>query len=143
MTRLTRSRAGDRGSVALELAVIAPGLVALLGLVAGYGRFSSVTGLVETAARDAARVATQARTLPAAETRAREVVASILAAAPPSCAGSGETRVSGTFEPGQTITVTVSCTVSFGDLAYLGGGGGGQRVERAFSSPLDDYRGVR
>ena len=53
-------RARDDGSIALELAIIAPVLVALTVLALGYGRQSQVNGLVEAADMKAAQRAYEA-----------------------------------------------------------------------------------
>src|SRR6202042_3148570 len=61
---------GDRaaGSAALELVVLAPVLLCLLGLVIAAGRTSVAQGSVAAAARDAARQASISLTPAAAQT---------------------------------------------------------------------------
>ena len=56
MSCRARGRA-DSGNAALELVVLAPVLLALLGLVIAAGRTSVAQGSVDAAARDAARQA--------------------------------------------------------------------------------------
>jgi Flp pilus assembly protein TadG len=132
----------DAGSMALELAVIAPALLALIALILSYGRYAQVTGLLESAARDGARAATQSRSLPEAQRRLDAIVADTLKAAAPSCRNSASDDVEGTaFQPGDDVTVMVSCTVSYSDLG-MWGAPGTMTVRRSFVSPLDPYRGA-
>ncbi len=56
-----RERGTDRGSATIELAVLAPALLALLGLVIVAGRISVAGSAVEQAAASAARAASIAR----------------------------------------------------------------------------------
>jgi hypothetical protein len=138
----SQARAGDGGSLSLELALLAPALLAMLALIVSYGRFGSVSGLLETASRDGARAATQSRSLAQAQSRVAGIASDTLAAAPRSCRDSALARLtSGEFVPGSMVTVEVSCTVSFSDLGAWGTPGA-TTVTRAFTSPLDPNRGV-
>ena len=135
--------AKDRGSMALELALIAPVFFILLSLVLAYGRYASVTGLTESAARDAARAATTSRSLDSASARVTTITKDTLKGAPESCATSGTGRLaSDDFLPGDFITVVVTCTIDYSDLG-LPGAPGSRQITREFTSPLDPYRGVR
>jgi Flp pilus assembly protein TadG len=128
--------------MALELAIVAPALLALLALILSYGRYAQVTGLLESAARDGARAATLSRSLPEAQRRLDSIVTDALKGAAPSCRKSASDDVQGTaFQPGDDVTVTVSCTVSYSDLG-MWGAPGSTTVRRSFASPLDPYRGV-
>lgn len=133
----------ERGSVALELTLIAPALLAVVALVLAYGRYSQVTGIVETAARDAARAATQSRSSAEAEERVERIVRQTLANAAESCASTAAYDIEDDgFLPGGNVTVTVRCEVGYGDLGAPFGGGT-KTITRSFTSPLDPYRGVR
>lgn len=139
----SRRRAGDRGSLAVELAVVAPALLALLALVLSYGRFGQVTALLEAAARDGARAASQARSVDDAQERVSDIVETAVEAAPASCRDTAVgVVVGGVFEPGDNVTVEVQCTVTFSDLGAWGTPGS-TTVVRRFASPLDPNRGVR
>jgi hypothetical protein len=129
--------------MALELTLIAPVFFVMLALVLSYGRYASVTGLTESAARDAARAATQSRSLAEAEDRVDAITKDTLNAAPASCKSSGEGHLAGNgFAPGDFITVVVTCTIDYSDLG-LPGAPGAKKLTRQFTSPLDPYRGVR
>ncbi|MGF7238104.1 MAG: TadE/TadG family type IV pilus assembly protein [Frankia sp.] len=128
--------------MALELAIIAPALLAVIALILSYGRYSQVTGLLESAARDGARAATQSRSLPEARQRLDAITADTLRRAAPSCRDSASDQIdSPAFQAGDDVTVTVSCTVSYSDLG-IWGAPGSTTVRRSFVSPLDPYRGV-
>lgn len=143
MTRRRPPNPGERGSLALELTLIAPAFFALLSLVLAYGRYAAVTGLTESAARDAARAATQSRSLLDARDRVDRIVADTLADAPPSCRDTGQGRLENVaFLPGDYVTVRVTCDIDYADLG-LPGAPGSHTVVRRFTSPLDPYRGVR
>jgi Flp pilus assembly protein TadG len=134
--------ARDDGSMALELALLAPVFFLMLALVLAYGRFASVTGLTESAARDGARAATKSRSIEEATTRVDHIVASTLATAPASCAATGHGQLATTdFKPGDFVTVVVTCDIDYSDLG-LPGAPGSKQITRVFTSPLDPYRGV-
>jgi Flp pilus assembly protein TadG len=138
-----RPRGNERGSLAVELAIVAPALLAVLALVLSYGRFGQVTALLEAAARDGARAATQARSLDDAQRRVSDITEAAMESAPASCRDSAVGEVVGdVFEPDKNVTVEVRCTVTFSDLGAWGTPGD-TPVARRFSSPLDPNRGVR
>ncbi len=135
--------ARDDGSMALELALLTPVFFLMLSLVLAYGRFASVTGLTESAARDAARAATKSRSLDEARVRVAAITKSTLATAPTSCSTSATGRLeSDDFLPGDFVTVVVTCDINYSDLG-LPGAPGSKQITRQFTSPLDPYRGVR
>jgi hypothetical protein len=133
----------DGGHAALELVVLAPVLLGLLGLVIAAGRTSLAQASVDAAARDAARQASLALT-PAAALAAGS--ASARAALRRDGLGcdpivSVDTAEFGTVPPGQPAMVwaTVTCTVSLASLA-LPGLPGSHTMRARFGSPLDLYR---
>lgn len=134
----------ERGSVTLELAVLAPALLVVLGLVIVAGRFEAAAGAVEQAAAAGARAASLQRTATAAELAARSSVRTNLTRGEVSCeeldiavAVSGFGATAGT--PGE-VAVTVTCSVRFGDQG-IPGLPGSRRVHAQVVSPLDVYRG--
>jgi Flp pilus assembly protein TadG len=122
-----RSR-GERGSFALELAVVAPALIALTAFVISIGRVAEGRSVAQGAARDAARAATINH---AGGRNAYEAAT----AAQRSATG----KLPCTMQldnmppvPEQRVTATVSCTVR---TIW-----GKQRVVRSASSVTDTYR---
>jgi Flp pilus assembly protein TadG len=115
------NRAGERGALTTELAVIMfPFLVGCLALVVFAGRVAEAEGDVQSAAQEAARAATLTGDPVAAETMARSVATANLATARVDCARGIAIQVDATaFNPGGLVTVTVTCTADFSDIAYL------------------------
>lgn len=118
--RARTSRVGERGTVAVEAAIIAPGLLMLMLLVVFAGRVSEADGNVQRAASEAARAASMRQT-PAAATEAAEVtVAANLAAAGTPCQSLRTDVSTDQLRPGGIVTVEVTCIVSMSDVALLG-----------------------
>ena len=140
LTRLQQRR-DDRGSVTLELAILAPALLLLLGALVFAGRVQTSSATVEQAARAAARDASLARTADAA--RATALASAQRELAGSDCASTDVTvDVTGFAAPVGTnaaITVTVTCTVSLGDLA-IPGLPGVHTMTGTATSPIDRYR---
>jgi Flp pilus assembly protein TadG len=146
MVRQRRRRvAGERGSMALELSIIAPAIVALLVMMISAGRVVQSASKVQGAARDGARAASinhNGRPFDAAEaavgvslrsngvTCVNDPVVSMTSTAPDG-AGHGEAP-----QPGDTVRVTVECQVAllFGQTTA--------RVSRVGVSVLDTFRGT-
>ena len=136
-------RRGDRGSVSLEAAVVAPGLFLLLALAIIAGRTSLAAGAVEQAARDAARQASTARDASTARQRAVPTARATLAAQGLQCGQLSVALDTSGFavpvgQPAQ-VTATVVCTVALGDVA-IPGIPGSKTLTARFSSPLDTFR---
>ena len=138
MTR--HARADERGSVAVEVAVLAPALVALLLLVVFAGRVAQADGDVRRAAAAAARTASMRQDPADAETAARKTAADNLQASGIAC-GTLDTAVdTSRFVAGGTVAVTVRCIASMADVSLLGVPG--QRTFLARSvAVIDRYRG--
>ena len=139
MTR--RAWRDERGSVSLELAIIAPALLLLLGALVLAGRVETSSAIVEQAARAAARDASLARTTDAARTTALTSARRELAGS--TCVNTDVTvDTTGFAAPVGTdaaVTVTVSCTVSIADLA-IPGLPGTHTMTGTATSPIDNYR---
>ena len=136
-----RSR-GDDGSAALELVVLAPVLLGLLGLVIAAGRTTIAQASVDAAARDAARQASISLTPAAAQEAGQASAQAALRQDGLDCVPIVVVDTSQfAIPPGQpaTVTATVSCTVSLASLA-LPGLPGSARLHASFTSPLDIYR---
>ncbi|WDZ87967.1 TadE/TadG family type IV pilus assembly protein [Micromonospora cathayae] len=152
-----RRRDGDRGSVSVEVAILAPAFIALMVLAGVAGRTAVGAEAIQAAAHDAARAASISRDTDSARTAARSAAAQQLnwqrldCVAPPTLAFTGSVGGSATsFDaaysaaPGvpAAVTVQVTCTVTFADihLSSLPGMPAGRTVSARFTSPLDSYR---
>ena len=138
------TRRGDRGSAAVEMAVLMPLFVVLFSAAIALGRTAGAIGAVEMAAYDGARSASLARDAVAAGAAARQAVISSLAGQGYACRGGPEVSVDtdGFAAPVGTpasVTVRVDCRVSYVDLSVLRLGD--RVVSAVFVSPLDRYRG--
>ena len=131
---------GERGSVAVEVAVVAPALVALLMLVAFAGRVAQTEGDVRRAASAAARAASLRQHPGDAERAAADTAAANLATSGVGCADLETVVDTSRFTAGGTVAVTVNCSASLADVSLLGVPG-----QRRFSARsvevVDRYRG--
>jgi len=109
----------ERGSVAVELTLIAPIFVLLMLLIVALGRASDASIQVQDAAHAAARAATLASYPGAADSAARQAAEGALTQTGTTCKGMDVTADVGSLAPGSVIRVTVSCTVNFSDLSGI------------------------
>ena len=138
-----RARRAQRGSISVELAVLAPGLALLLLLVAAGARVVEVQGHIDGAARDAARAASIARSYTQAVAAAQQAARADLGTTSlctPHTIGvqvAGYPAVPLAAAPG-AVTVTVTCQVGMSPFKALGFG-----VTKGFTgqavAPLDPF----
>lgn len=110
----------ERGSISVEVAVIAPAFVFLMLLVVYAGKVSEADGNVERAAAEGARAASLRQNPAAAIDDARAVVEANLAAAGVPCSQLDTSVDTSGFEPGGIVTITVRCDASMADVTLLG-----------------------
>ncbi|MEU8221687.1 TadE/TadG family type IV pilus assembly protein [Kribbella sp. NPDC048915] len=137
-----RARRGERGTLALELVILAPVLLALFMFLLACGRYFQTSSLLESAARDGARGASQSRSLQEAQGRVDDAVTAALSQGVASCKQSASGSITTGFEAGKPLSVEVTCTINYRDLGLLGLGGD-TKITKRFTSSLDPYRGVR
>ena len=130
----------ERGSVSVEAAVIAPAFIFLMLLVVFAGKVSEADGNVERAAAEGARAASLRQDPGSAIADAEAAVAANLASAGVPCTDLTTNVDTSNFEPGGTVTVTVTCQASMADVTLLGVPG-----SRTFTATsvevIDTYRG--
>jgi Flp pilus assembly protein TadG len=132
----------DRGSVTLELAILAPVLIIALLFVIAAGRIAQAHQAVEAAARDAARQASIARDPTTARANATSSAQAALLREGMSCPAEISVDTSGFARPvgrPATVTARVTCTVHLADVAA--GGIADTTITASFTSPIDPYRG--
>ena len=135
---------GEEGSATLEVAVLAPALLMLVGLVVVTGRLGAAAGVVEQAAASGAREASLSRSASSARSAAESSVRRSLLEQDVRCAPMTVSVSTTGFSvavgsPGE-VHVSVSCTVQLSDQGVPGLMG--SRVLRAdVVSPIDSYRG--
>jgi Flp pilus assembly protein TadG len=135
---MTRRR-GDRGSVAVEVAVVAPAIIALLMLVLVAGRVSQASGDVQSAATAAARAASLRATPAAATSAAQSAVDANLADAGLACA-SRHVGTATDLRPGGSVTVAVTCSTDLADVVLLGVPGS-RTFSASATAVVDSWRG--
>ncbi|MFG2061643.1 TadE/TadG family type IV pilus assembly protein [Micromonospora sp. NPDC048871] len=150
-------RSMSRGSVSIEVAVLAPAFVALMVLAGVAGRTAVASEALEAAAHDAARAASISRDAPTARREAREAARQQLDWRGIACTGAPQLTFRGTVDGRSTtfnaafrsrvgqeasVTVELACTVSYQDirLPVLNRTPTGNRITVSFTSPLDRYR---
>lgn len=138
-----RTRDRERGSVTLELAILAPALILVLGLLVLGGRVEVAASAVEQAAAAAARAASLERSVAAAQIAAESAVDRETAARDIRCATTMvEVDASGLTAPlgtSASVTVRASCTVTMADLA-VPGLPGSRTITAEATSAVDRYR---
>lgn len=140
---MTRPR-HDRGSATIELAILAPVLLALVGLAIIAGRLTTAHAAVEHAATVAARQASLARIADAARTSATRLAEADLARQHITCEPLHLTLATSGFrtpvgEPAQ-VRATLTCQIRVGDLG-VPGMPGTREVTADAVSVLDTFRG--
>jgi Flp pilus assembly protein TadG len=144
--RLTESAPDnqDQGSAVVEAAIGAPAFLLFVALILLAGRVAIAHQGVESAANEAARTASIARTQGEADHNATTAAANTLESQDLRCVRSQVTvDTTGFATPVGTpasVTATVACTVNLSDLS-LPGIPGTKTVTATMSSPLDTYRG--
>lgn len=138
-------RRDERGSAAVEMALLAPILGALVLVVIFGGRLALARQTMQAAAADAARAASVARTADEAERSATKIAEATLSNQGVACATSStEVDTSGfKLAPGTpaTTAVTITCDLATADLSLPLPGT--VRVSATSSSELDTFRARR
>lgn len=137
---MTSAHLSERGSVAVETAIIAPALVALLLLVVFAGRVSQAEAEVRRAASEGARAASLEYFEDAAQTAATDRVTENLKDNGVVCAELATEVDTSQLVPGGSVSVTVHCTADMADVALLGVPGKRTFVARSIEV-VDRYRG--
>jgi Flp pilus assembly protein TadG len=134
------ARPDDDGFATVELALVAPMLLALMFLVTFAGRVSEADANVRRAASEAARSASLEQHAASATSAARTVAEANLAASGVTCHDLDVGVDTSDFRTGGTVTVTVGCLSSMRDLAFIGVPGTRVFTARAVEV-IDRYRG--
>lgn len=132
----------EAGNAALELVILAPALLFVIGLVIALGRVSTAQNAVSDAARDAARQASLQLDAPDAQAAGRSSALAALAQDGLHCDPLVTFDVTGFQAPvGQpaVVSATVTCAVSLAQIV-VPGLPGSDTIRETFTSPLDPYR---
>ena len=136
-------RRDERGAATLELVIVVPALVIMLGLLIAGGRLWFAKSTVSGAAQSAARAASLERESGSAREAGVDAARASLDTGGLACGARNVSMDTSGFavDVGRPATVraTVSCAVSFGDI-LLPGTPGSITVTRTAASALDTYR---
>src|SRR5215207_1522448 len=124
---------GERGTMALEMVILAPILLILFMFLLACGRYFQTSSLLENAARDGARSASQTRSLADAQGQVDDAVTRTMSQAVKSCKDSAAGSITTVFAAGSPLSVEVTCTIDYRDLGLLGIGGD-TTITKKFSS---------
>ncbi|WP_433315011.1 TadE/TadG family type IV pilus assembly protein [Micromonospora sp. CA-269861] len=151
------TRTAERGSVSIEVAVLAPAFIALMVLAGVVGRSAVAAEALDAAAHDAARAASISRDSTTAREKALKAAQAQLdwhglactnnlkpefTGRSPGNAASFDDAFKSSVGSNATVTVTIRCTVSFKDITLdvLPGMEIEKEISAQFTSPLDRYR---
>lgn len=136
-------RRDDRGSAAIEAAILGPPLLAFIALAIVGGRVQIAGGAIEAAAHDAARAASISRTGGDAQANAVAAAGATLGQDGLHCANLNVVVDTAGFDVpvGQpaSVGVTVTCVVDFSDLV-ADGMPGSRTLTSTFVSTIDTFR---
>lgn len=143
VSRLAGLMRDESGSVAAEVAIAVPLLVALV-VFAGVLVYRGVDARLrlDDVAHEAARAASLTRSPAAAQVAAQQTATGSLAAAGVGCADPAVAVDTSDFVPGGVVTVTVSCRLGLSGAATLLAVADSRTLSATASSPLDVYRSV-
>jgi Flp pilus assembly protein TadG len=133
----------QRGAAAVELTLLLPALLLMLGLLIAGGRLWFARTTVNEAAQAAARAASLARSTYAATAAGREAGAQSLETAGLRCRSTSISINAAAFGvpagTPSTVTSTITCNVDFSDV-MLPGWPGSMELTGSGSAALDTYR---
>ncbi|MDN3357068.1 TadE/TadG family type IV pilus assembly protein [Actinomadura sp. DC4] len=112
-------RRGDKGTMALELALLTPLLVAFMMVMVGLGRVVEAQSQVDGAARDAARAASLGRTRAGADAAARSAAQQTLSGRKWCRRQPGTSVDFSQWRQGGQVTVAVSCEIDLAGLSLI------------------------
>ncbi|HEX6684901.1 MAG TPA: TadE/TadG family type IV pilus assembly protein [Candidatus Limnocylindrales bacterium] len=138
------NKSRDRGSVAVELAILTPAMILFFLVTVVAGRITLAQQAAEAAAFEAARTASLARDAGTAHDDGEAAALASFASQGIQCTAplvvEVDTSGFGIEPPGTAVvTATVSCSVQLSDVA-LPGMPGSLTLAAEFTSPLDRYR---
>jgi len=133
----------QRGAAAVELTLLVPALLLVLGLLVAGGRLWFARTTVNEAAQTAARAASLTRSATAATAAGRDAGSQSLATARLRCRSTSVSISTAAFAmpvgTPSTVTSTILCAVDFSDV-FLPGWPGSIQLTGRGSAALDTYR---
>lgn len=139
MNRQVHGGRDERGSMAIELVILAPALVACILTIAAGARYADARGQTTDAAFSAARAASLTMNQQAAVAAGQRAATRSLAERGHACPTLIVTIRAHDFAPGGTVAATVTCIA---DLSELTGFGlpGHKRFTATATVPIEEHR---
>jgi Flp pilus assembly protein TadG len=137
---MNRVRSSD-GSAPIELLVMTPVIVILVGLAVFAGRVGTIRQDVISASRDSARAAAARQFAAPAASDGQAAAERTLASRNVSCRSLEVDVDTGDLVPGGAVTATVTCDVDLSDVTSMLGLPGSVTIEADSTVVIDRYRG--
>jgi Flp pilus assembly protein TadG len=142
MTFHPSSSSRDGGTMSLEMVLLTPLFVAFIMLLAWAGRIVDARSQVDSAARDAVRAASTARSESAVKNLAQDAANASLGGvgwcSPGPSVSIDQQSGATNWQAGGQISVIVTCTVNLGDLTFIGLPGT-KTITAHATAPIDNY----
>lgn len=126
----------DRGSAAIEMALLMIVFFILIGISVFVGRLHNASSEVESAARSAARDISLGRDTAQAVSDAEERAEAALDVGNPMC----EAMTFAEQMNDEEVTVTITCTVDLSEATFAPGLPGTETIEASATEVFDQYR---
>ncbi|GGM67097.1 hypothetical protein GCM10011608_60510 [Micromonospora sonchi] len=140
---MTRRRDPQRGSVTIELAVLAPSLLLVASFAMLVGRLSLANAALDAATYSGARTASLARDAPTAQSRAESSIHATIEAQDLHCLNLlvdvDTTQFARDVGEPASVTVTVECRIDL-SAGAMPGMPTSRWITATYSSPLDLFR---
>lgn len=131
----------DTGSAAIEVVLVTPLIMMLVGLAVYAGRTATTQQDIISASRDAARAAAARQYPGPAATDGRTAAETTLRSRGVSCRGLIIEVDTTRLVPGGSVTATVRCNVELSDVTGLLGLPGSTELAATSTAVVDRYRG--
>lgn len=132
----------ERGAAGLELAIVAPLMIALVLMIVGFGRMSLAKAEVNSAANEAARAASLERAPGAAAGVGEQAARRTLSDRGMSCAELSVNVDTSSYAAGGSITASVTCVTRLSDVAMIGMPGS-KTYRSSATVPIEQFRAER
>jgi Flp pilus assembly protein TadG len=128
----------DRGSAAIEMALLMIVFFILIGISVFVGRLHNASSEIESAARSAARDISLGRDTAQAVADAEDRAAAALDVGNPMCESMDFDEQFDSVE--DSVTVTITCTVDLSEATFAPGLPGTETIDASATEVFDQYR---
>lgn len=139
--KIFRRLRNEQGSAPVELLIMTPVIVMMVGLALFTGRVGTIKQDVISASRDSARAASARQFAGPAAADGEAAANQTLAARNVSCQTLTVSVDTSNLAPGGSVTSTVTCVVDLSDVTSLLGLPGTVTIDATSTAIVDRYRG--